>query len=236
MTIVIELFQLFSNNIFEGESFPSAASPLCSISAAPSGTSSRLRSLTIYNSQIFTSSRYSDIQIFRYSHPQAGWDLKQFIIPWFSHPLNHLSVVGIVSLFLIHWFVFQKHILWILPILLLKPHWGIFLYNWVRATNNHMSLFVKQITSRGIFLCVPNSKCIVWHFSSYFTSFATVPLPILLFFKKCVVSVVIAFAWNIELEIAKIHSLKISTSFDQYYILLQKWSSWYSTLQINHRF
>ena len=64
MTIVIELFQLFSSNIFEGESFPSAASPLCSISAAPSGTSSRLRSLTIYNSQIFTSSRYSDIQIF----------------------------------------------------------------------------------------------------------------------------------------------------------------------------
>ena len=63
LTIVIKLFQSFLNNIFEGESFPSAASPLCSISAAPSGTSSRLRSLIIYNSQIFTRycrySRYS---------------------------------------------------------------------------------------------------------------------------------------------------------------------------------
>ena len=107
-----------------------------------------------------------------------------------------MSVLGIVSLFLIHWFVFQEHIFSILAILLLKPHWRIFCTTeWELQTI--ICHFLSSKLPRGAsFFVFPiyTSKCIVWHFSSYFTSFATGPLPILLLVKKCVVSVAIAFA------------------------------------------
>ena len=117
--------------------------------------SSRLRSLIIYNSQIFTRycrySRYSlDILSSRSRsltiyNSQIFTSSKSFVSSWhcvtFCDPLICIS---------------ETHILNIISDTLDKATLKNFLYNWVRATNNHMSLFVKQITSRGIFLCVPN--------------------------------------------------------------------------------